>query len=351
MAEQSSRQQERENERASRRQLRAINEVATLSAEYRGNYDHSDSTVYKVEVDFLEGPNKDKCHVVLSLWFNPAVRVQGDRGVREAVFSRAELSVEKEGGALQSGGGKVGCVKLKLRTYNSVTRSSQARFAFNALSGFTLLDLMDVVFGIRNNMNPVFQINLALFNFSMVYNEEAGEELEVGCRDWISQVFIRLHHMGWVDWWVDTSIPENANIVERLILNPEFNVKRLSGTLGFHDIISKVYQWDGGDDPVFYRDSNVTRGIFLDTAGWIIESGHHTRDHTHTYAIPYNTTASSGSSSSGGVQGTSAAIPGTVQFAASVTSAYYAQQGGGGESSSAGQHHLPHSQDGGSGGW
>ncbi|KAK0713609.1 hypothetical protein B0T26DRAFT_873711 [Lasiosphaeria miniovina] len=296
------------------------------------------SAVYMVEVDFLEGPNKDKCHVVLGLRFDPPVRIVAQRGVQGINFSRAELSVEKQGAVLQSGG-KVGCVKLKLRTYNSVARSSQARFAFNT-PDISLLDFMDVVFGTHYNMDPIFQINLGLFNFSMVYNEDAEDELEVGCRDWISQVFIRLHHLGWVEWWVDTSIPQNADIVAKLTPNPDFDVKRLGGTLGFHDIISKVYQWDGGYDPVFYRGSNVTRGIFLDTAGWIVEFGHFTRDHTNTYAIPYNTTASSSSSSSGGVQGTGAAMPGNVQFAPSISQAFFAQQGGG-ESSSAGQHHFP----------
>ncbi|KAM7201210.1 hypothetical protein V8F20_004956 [Naviculisporaceae sp. PSN 640] len=114
-------------------------------------------------------------------------------------------------------------------SYSSVTRKAAAAFSFDILGGEGLtresarskpkgkgkgkrkgkekeekrdLTLRDVL--------QVIEIGgLLPFRYSSAGKMEGGEALEVGCRDWMTQLFCRLHQAGYVSWHAREVYPES----------------------------------------------------------------------------------------------------------------------------------------------
>ncbi|KAM7188355.1 hypothetical protein V8F33_010695 [Rhypophila sp. PSN 637] len=92
---------------------------------------------------------------------------------------------------------------MKPIAYDGVSRSASAAFKFDVLGGegpdFTLRDVLRVC----------EEGNLLPFKYAVQGMDKSGRPMGVGCRDWMTQLFCRLHQAGYLGWHTTTTYPES----------------------------------------------------------------------------------------------------------------------------------------------
>ncbi|KAM7219814.1 hypothetical protein V8F06_004848 [Rhypophila decipiens] len=92
---------------------------------------------------------------------------------------------------------------MKPIAYEGVSRSASAAFGFDVLGGggsdFTLRDVLRVCEEGR----------LLPFKYAVQGMEKSGRPMAVGCRDWMTQLFCRLHQAGYLGWHTTNTHPES----------------------------------------------------------------------------------------------------------------------------------------------
>ncbi|EAQ87709.1 predicted protein [Chaetomium globosum CBS 148.51] len=123
----------------------------------------------------------------------------------------------------------------------------------------------------RRKLLPMMVCNLLKFYFTRAAQPEPGAILRLGCRDWISQVFIRLHATGLIAWEVSgiggheqpTRKIDERTSQHMLPTQSCIPIDWLAARgVGFHNIIGKAYDYDRAFDIVWYRPMNLRYGLY-----------------------------------------------------------------------------------------
>ncbi|KAI6517765.1 hypothetical protein MCOR05_011455 [Pyricularia oryzae] len=154
--------------------------------------------IHSLAVEFLDVGNDYKPHVVFMLVFKE--KILNDN------IAAARLSIENSLGI------GTGNCQIKLLSYNTRTERSTG-FTFNfkpdpsSTRGRriqpTLLDFVHVINGQHSDLPLQFSgSDLTAFNFVEVSGQPLGRSIDLwdGCRDWISQAFVRFYYLGWIEW-------------------------------------------------------------------------------------------------------------------------------------------------------
>ncbi|KAK0705723.1 hypothetical protein B0T21DRAFT_455259 [Apiosordaria backusii] len=185
-------------------------------------------------VEFLAS-SETKPHVIFKVNLN-AQKVAGNR----RVINAARVSMEAGEGA-KTRDDNCGVCQIKLCDYVTQTRIASAGFEFRVTNpNFTLGDFMRLIIG-----RPDTDTDMRMFNF----REVKGGALD-GCRDWVTQAFIRAYMARCVGWEIvgitgpdgESAKPEEE--YERISMQAERGATYIDwkhGRPGFHDVIGKFF--------------------------------------------------------------------------------------------------------------
>ncbi|KAL2133063.1 hypothetical protein VTI74DRAFT_2967 [Chaetomium olivicolor] len=232
-------------------------------------------------VEFLL-TNEAKPHVIFKFNFYDKFEVAN----RPFISCRLAMDVHEDEDEVQGPGA---CV-LKICSYAVRTKEARAAFQFTvnrantANHRWTLQHVIDTVLGRHPGLPANMRSSLAPFHFVT----PNGDIWYDGCRDWVAQVFIRLHYLGLVSWELEGIIgPEAVKSLDPGWEPEVHDAKRQKffplpnsgcptidwGTAGFHDIIGKFFLEaeahefrDGKGRPyvahvVYYRRLDLVEGI------------------------------------------------------------------------------------------
>ncbi|KAK4200112.1 hypothetical protein QBC40DRAFT_155431, partial [Triangularia verruculosa] len=209
-------------------------------------------------VEFLAS-SATKPHVVFKVNLN-AQKVASNR----RAINAARVSIEAGQGA-NTGDDNCGVCQIKLCDYVTQTRIASAGFEFRVTnSNFTLGDFMDLIIGRPNT-------DMRMFNFC----EVRGGALD-GCRDWVTQAFIRAYMARCVGWEIvgitgpDGEFAKPEEEYEKISIQAERGATYIDwkhGRPGFHDVIGKFFDARrtsraGRSKVIVYRDLPLENGRF-----------------------------------------------------------------------------------------
>ncbi|KAH6632187.1 hypothetical protein F5144DRAFT_630083 [Chaetomium tenue] len=191
-----------------------------------------------------------------------------------------------------------GICTLRLFQNTTCPAAVAVSFEFPTIDGLVVQRVLQVIMGIYYRLSsfdsPMMVCNLLKFDFTRAAQPEPGPIVWHGCRDWISQVFIRLHATGLITWNVSgiggreqptRKIDERTH--ERMLQTQDcaFIDWLAARGVGFHDIIGKAYDYDRAFGIVWYRQMDVRYGSYGDGFTQFTES---MRDLAPaTYTLPY----------------------------------------------------------------
>lgn len=194
-------------------------------------------------------------------------------------FHGAQLSLDLDGRVEDAVDGRF---TLKFLKYLGRSHGASASFQFN-WNGFskdgyavTLGDVLELLRGSgeKYGLNPQLNTDITVFDFTMVDGPSRHVD---GCRDWLSQAFVRMNYVGWVGWKI-VSITKAAEVRGGTRIPEEIPSQRPGeavetridwSTAGFHDIIGKQFLPGnvvvrGGVEKreVLYHECKMENGLF-----------------------------------------------------------------------------------------
>jgi len=214
--------------------------IDDIDAEVAGVPELLRSVPRHLTVQFLDHGGH-KPHVVLKFHFENIIQIG------TTVYKGCILSMDYVGDGPDGLGGEL---QIKLTTYIGVTFAATAAFQFGIMGP---RQPMSVYIDIIRGRTWTSGGDLTRFDFVQAAEIEGVDVLD-GCRDFVSQCFVRLHQNQMVTWAATGVVKGDLGQNPRAILP----------SLGFHDLIGNNYREDRPAGQMMVIPLPLHRGTFFD---------------------------------------------------------------------------------------